>query len=509
MNSPRTATAVVTALFLIFTGMLVGLSWLADDAFITFRVCENFINGDGLRWNIDERVQVYTNPLWLFLNACFFWVTNEIYLTAHFVAITTSLVTVLIVLQVDRILPQAKALILILFLLSRSFMHYSSSGLENPLSHLLAALFAIEYLSGPKPRLSRLVLLLSLAMVNRLDLVVLLLPGLCWAISTQFQMKNLARAALSAWPIMLWLLFATIYYGSPLPNTFFAKLAHGLTRDEMLRLGAHYLMNSLRTDTITLTTVLITPLLLTAVGRVQLATLALGGSLYVAYIVSAGGDYMSGRFFSTPYLLVVVTLGYALGPWLTNQRLLTCAATLLVAIGVLRFFNWSDPEAIYGGRVQPKFLTSCIDDNGIGDEWACGYEDTSLWAYDPDGLNPFVDDTLRGLAIDKSPTAVANIGALGFAAARKFHLVDHLALGDPLLARLPVARKSGFRQGHFYRDIPAGYLESLRTGNNVIENEKIRSLYERIRILSRGPLFTRKRWQIIVEELLRPTIIKP
>ena len=38
---------------------------LTIDALITFRVIDNFVHGYGLRWNIAERVQAYTNPLWM------------------------------------------------------------------------------------------------------------------------------------------------------------------------------------------------------------------------------------------------------------------------------------------------------------------------------------------------------------------------------------------------------------------------------------------------------------
>jgi hypothetical protein len=47
----------------IFAIVLIRTAWICDDAYITFRTIDNFINGYGLRWNIAERVQTYTNPL--------------------------------------------------------------------------------------------------------------------------------------------------------------------------------------------------------------------------------------------------------------------------------------------------------------------------------------------------------------------------------------------------------------------------------------------------------------
>ena len=50
-------------LFVILLLTIILNSWLCDDAYISFRVIKNFVNGYGLRWNVFERVQVFTNPL--------------------------------------------------------------------------------------------------------------------------------------------------------------------------------------------------------------------------------------------------------------------------------------------------------------------------------------------------------------------------------------------------------------------------------------------------------------
>lgn len=52
--------SLIVAVFLV----VLSVSYLDEDAFISFRVVDNFVHGHGLRWNIDERVQVFTNPLW-------------------------------------------------------------------------------------------------------------------------------------------------------------------------------------------------------------------------------------------------------------------------------------------------------------------------------------------------------------------------------------------------------------------------------------------------------------
>jgi arabinofuranosyltransferase len=54
----------VLGLLLVFTTLR---AWLCDDAYITFRTVDNFIHGYGLTWNVAERVQAYTHPLWMLL----------------------------------------------------------------------------------------------------------------------------------------------------------------------------------------------------------------------------------------------------------------------------------------------------------------------------------------------------------------------------------------------------------------------------------------------------------
>ena len=72
------AIFILLALFVI----LLRTAWVSDDACISFRTVDNFLHGYGLRWNVSERVQTYTNPLMVFcmIILCFF--TKEYYLTA-------------------------------------------------------------------------------------------------------------------------------------------------------------------------------------------------------------------------------------------------------------------------------------------------------------------------------------------------------------------------------------------------------------------------------------------
>jgi arabinofuranosyltransferase len=70
-----------------------------------------------------------------------------------------------------------------LLTLSHAFIDYTTSGLENPLTHLLLILFLIVYLRQPidARRLFLLSLLAALGMLNRMDTALLFLPPLAYA----------------------------------------------------------------------------------------------------------------------------------------------------------------------------------------------------------------------------------------------------------------------------------------------------------------------------------------
>ena len=53
------ATMLAGSLLLVFTYVFLANTWIGDDAYITFRVVDNFIHGYGLTFNPDERVQAY------------------------------------------------------------------------------------------------------------------------------------------------------------------------------------------------------------------------------------------------------------------------------------------------------------------------------------------------------------------------------------------------------------------------------------------------------------------
>jgi len=84
------------------------------------------------------------------------------------------------------------------------------------------------------------------------------------------------------------------------------------------------------------------------------------------------------------------------------------------------------------------------------------------------------------------------------------HLIDLCALSDPLLARLPTIQ-GPWQSGHFYRSLPAGYLESVVKNQNLVTDPTIRSLYDSLRLITRDTQLSRSRIKEIIRVNLRGT----
>ena len=144
--------ALVVALALVAFSIFFYISaWTCDDAFLAFRVVDNFVHGHGLRWNVIERVQVFTSPLFTLLMGAGWWVVHDhashpdatgMYLLAIGVGYLLSAATVaglaLWIRRWDLVL-----VVMALLLSSQTFVLFSSSGLETSLLNLLTVGFAI------------------------------------------------------------------------------------------------------------------------------------------------------------------------------------------------------------------------------------------------------------------------------------------------------------------------------------------------------------------------------
>lgn len=483
-NWTKIAYIITGTLIFLIVAVVVKNAWLCDDSYISFRTADNFINGFGLRWNIAERVQSFTNTLWLFVLIPFFAITGEYYFTSLAISILVTLAALIIfILKNKNRISTITALVLLLF--SSSFIDYSTSGLENPLSHLLITVVLILFLKK-KNNMLLTSFVMSLAVLNRTDHLLIIFPMIVFLIiNSDTPLKYVIKTVVGFTPFILWTLFSLLYYGFPCPNTAYAKLNSGLNKMQLLKSGFLYVQDFMHSDPSGTILICAAILYLLLERNRKFRCILTGMTAYIMYIIYIGGDFMSGRFFS----IIVFISAYSFSA--VKKSTTVHLISVLLMFGLLIFSINSDrvPISTDGKYCNPKIV------NGIADERGYYYRYTGLFNDLPFSEKP--KDPFREKGIRKGNLIIKDgVGLSGFNYGADFYILDRYALSDPLLSRIPFQYPweiKRFRAGHMPRMFPDGYIESAVSGNNIITDPSLRKYYDAILNITRNDLLSTDR----------------
>ena len=512
---------------LLFVASVVRAAWIGDDAFITLRSVFNLHEGYGPVYNVAERVQVYTHPLWMLVLSAVTGITREYYYSVLALQGAIALVTLMLV---CRVAPRpTRAWLVLALALSMSFVDYSTSGLENGLAHLLFAAFLGLGLCERVPARG-FALIAGLIVLNRMDHAVLVGPFLLWRLWPLGWRPCLSALAFGFAPFVLWELWAIFYYGSPFPITAQAKaFSTGIPQSELIEQGKHYFVDVLRRDP--WTAILVVLGVVVGLTRCRTWPLSLSVILYGAYILRVGGDFMSTRFFSVPLLIGLLLIARRLGgrggtsverdghaPSEANADLAMAGATqgagrvqplgrarriALTAVFVVAAIPYAHRQWVGPAADTIEAGTH----HSIANERQFYYQRLGLLSEDrlelrPDLMrerHPYVDMD----AFTAHGPIVVYLGGAGvstFVGGPHVHLLDPF-LVDPLLARLPKAAGREWRIGHVPRRVPEGYVETISTGKNRLVDEGLREYYEDLLRIQRGDLWSSARlasiWRVL------------
>lgn len=478
----------------VFAWALWNTAWLCDDAYISFRAADNLVHGYGLRWNVTERVQAFTNPLWTLLNAGAYALTGEGYLTFLGVGAVVSLAGFAVVVGWPRRSVWGMLVVACWLIFSRAYVDYSTSGLENPLTHLLVGIFVWEYLGRGRPW--ALGLIAGLAAWNRADTVLLFVPALLYGLRGPDRIAVARAYARGMAPLAAWLLFSLVYYGSPFPNTAYTKLGGGIPLADRLAHGWEYVAALRAQDPVTLSGILVGLVCAAAMREGRKIALGLGVTAYVGYVVVAGGDFMLGRMFSGPLVLAVSLVGLypALGRWW--GALPVCVLLVVVACG----------QAVVSVVPHTDFAWTrdfAADRFAIADERRYYFQTMGLTPLLKSGKatpqHPWALNAMAERARGGGPRVVSKavVGMWGFFGGPELHIVDPMALGDPFLARLPAVYNPGWRAGHLWRAVPEGYEASALAARSGVTEPALAALDNLVREVARGPVWSVARWRAI------------
>ena len=260
---------------------------MSDDAYISFRTADNLLNRYRPVSNVGEQVPSSTTHCgWRFCTAAFS-ITGNIYYTAIALSIFVTLGFFFILISRVAISSRHWLVCFAVLLSSKAFIDFSTSGLEDPLTHVLLLAFLLSWWSRREDarRLAVLSLLAALCMLQPPR------PGPDSRATARVVVPAAGRYPLGAglvsslFPIVLWLVFATFYYGTPFPNTAYAKLSTGLTIDVRLARGVDYFLRTLLFDPVTLPAIALGLVGLVWTQRRADWSIAAGLLLYFVYIL--------------------------------------------------------------------------------------------------------------------------------------------------------------------------------------------------------------------------------
>ena len=505
----RLSVVLAGATYAFAVGMFLKNAWVTEDAYILFRSVEQVFAGNGPVWNLHERVQVFTSPLWFGLLVLSRILSADLYLNAVVLSFALWLFTLR---NLQRLAPNspAFAMSVLLCVASTAVHDYTSSGLENVLAYALITYFLLQTVRLHRDALEppevtrtlfRLCLAFGLISVTRHDLVLLLLPPAAFAVWSHRRLMITAPswfslAAAAFVPLAAWTLFSLVYYGFPWPNTAYAKLNTGIARADLVLQGLRYLYVGMLQDAITLPIIgaaLVVPSFSTRPAACRFV--GAGIVLNLVYVVSVGGDFMLGRFLSYACLASVCLLTWNVSDMavtlLVDRRhgvgpsrlgvprcrwTLSAAAVTIAAVWAYAVVYPHTPVNCWSAKHEHvEQLYGIVSER----DW---YEDMTLvrrMTYSgEDGM--WLDDSVAS-NMRNSPELVhvaGTIGRWGYLAGTRKIIVDCRALSDPLLARLPVEDPHEWRIGYFTRAVPDGYVERVTATQRIKDDPSAYGLSE-------------------------------
>jgi hypothetical protein len=215
-------------LLLIFLSLTLHLAWMyhtnytEEDAFITFRISRQIASGNGFVYN-NEPVYGSTTPLLTLLLAVWIkFISANVILAARILNIFAVALTLVFTWRALKLLniPAASQMDALLALItSSSLIYMNTQGMETPIGLSLLAGSWYFWLKG---KFNITALMCGLLLWVRIDFAFWVLILILFTALASW--RDALRIALIAGGIYLpWIIFAFLYFGSPIPLTATAK----------------------------------------------------------------------------------------------------------------------------------------------------------------------------------------------------------------------------------------------------------------------------------------------
>jgi len=212
--------------------------FLSDDALISLRYAERFIEGKGLTWNDGEYVEGYSNLLWILLISSISYIGVDLLDTVRIAGLLLILaipvVTILFYYDKDRHQLSSLFISMAFYVLAAPLAVWSIGGLEQPLLAFLLVISIITFDCFIEHRKNAYIILTSICLgfmvLTRPDAPLFVIAFvLALVLSNHSSAKLRIRGAVLITTITFsffaaQMIFRLFYYGDILPNTAYVKL---------------------------------------------------------------------------------------------------------------------------------------------------------------------------------------------------------------------------------------------------------------------------------------------
>lgn len=289
-----------------------------DDAYISFRYGWNLMHGNGLVYNTGEYVEGYTNFLWTLLTAPITLITwADISVFTIIIGLTLSIGILFLISAVTKKLISGISVSLIilpavLLASDSSFIFWGVSGMETSLfTFLLAAVyFFYTRINDNNKYTNHISVFMILATLcrpegNMLFIFIILNIFIFRNSINDYKTKLLKIITFYGIFMIIYYAFKYFYYGSLLPNTFYAKAVTDTANN--FSAGIDYLRVSFKARFIIIIFIIFLSFkqIIKDYKTNFLLTFSLG---YLCYIVYAGGDWPGASRFILPVLPFIYLL---------------------------------------------------------------------------------------------------------------------------------------------------------------------------------------------------------
>ncbi len=401
--------------FLMFVGCIVMGLYVAhftvDDSFITYRFSKNLALGNGPVFNPGERVEGFSNPLWMLTLAIFYYLPGDLLVYSKILGWLFYLGTGMLLIRNSERLSLNPYFSLLLYIASLPIAIWSMSGMETPL-YMFLLLYCVYVLVKSKSGLSTttyLALFTFLLLARPEAVLHCVIFSLVLLLQRRISLRQIIYAALI---VILLVALRFWYYGEILPNTYFAKSYQSISRWHITivnYLGSYFSFPGLLFALYGLLSIVKYPK-----GKLYLFWTFIFLQLY--FCVKVGGDWMPAWRFIVPVIPLLILISCKTHAYLfsrlgkTHQLILIISITsLFVCLNYL-----SVKKIIFNPEIIPniKSLKKTVSN------WNPNYEKLASW------LNKRQDVKL---------VAVGELGYFGHYT--NFHFLDLHGLIDKTIAK--------------------------------------------------------------------------